>query len=127
MESVNFGRALVLVFRTHFGIDSSAPVLEALGFEVGPHEFDDLGFRDAELELNRLKRRAIFPSHFNDSCDVCFFKRLDDGTLVGVLRIRMLGICKLKIFTHATKISITRESVDGFLTKGLFALIIREV
>lgn len=81
MESVDLRGALVLVFGTHFGIDPSAPIFKTFGFEVGSHEFDDLGLRDAELKLNGLKWRAIFPSHFYNSGDVCFLKGLDNRAL----------------------------------------------
>ena len=54
--------------------DSSAPALEGTGADVAQHDFNDLRRGYRELGGNGFERGAIFPSHFNDSADVCVGK-----------------------------------------------------
>jgi hypothetical protein len=47
--------------------DSFAPHPKTAGFHLSPHQFDDLFFFEAKLQLDRVKRGAVFPRHFDDA------------------------------------------------------------
>lgn len=47
------------------------PTPEGPSRNIAAHDFNDVGFGHTELIVNRLEGRAIFPSHFNDSADIC--------------------------------------------------------
>ena len=51
--------------------DTLTPQPERSRLELTPHERDHRALCQAKLQGNRVKRRAIFPSHFNDSGHIC--------------------------------------------------------
>ena len=53
------------------GFDPLTPVSITAEFEVAFHQFADLRLRKPELKANGVKRRAVFPRHFDDAVDIC--------------------------------------------------------
>lgn len=53
-----------------------APFLPIAQGHLLPHQFNDLTFGQSKLKFDGLKRRAVFPSHLNDSVNFMFRKRL---------------------------------------------------
>lgn len=47
-----------------------APEFKTRALHAVAHELDDLWFREAELNCNRIESGAIFPGHLNDTVNV---------------------------------------------------------
>jgi len=59
--------------RRMFGFAATHPLspeLERGRFQVLPHYSDHLWLGKPELKFNRLKGRAVFPGHFDDSIQI---------------------------------------------------------
>jgi hypothetical protein len=65
-ESADFARAQGGVFLGYALVHAFAPEVETRALELASHQGNNLGFADVKLGFDRLKRGAVFPSHFND-------------------------------------------------------------
>jgi hypothetical protein len=70
-----------MVFELHIGVSeramlgdtpshSHAPHAKGAGFELLPHESDDVRLRQTYTRLDGLKGRSVFPRHLNHGRDV---------------------------------------------------------
>jgi len=47
-----------------------SPELKGVAFQVGPHQLNNFARFEAELLADRVKGRAVFPSHHDDTVDL---------------------------------------------------------
>ena len=95
-------------------VGSLSPKFERVGFKIGSHEFDDLTGLKSKLFPDRVKGRAVFPSHLNDSVGLAgrkfyFHRSLGSIGVVGFLN-RIPG----ERFTPAAAITAKFDFIPDF-------------